>query len=168
MERTYNVPLRREFTKVPKYKRSKKALLGLKTFLVKHMKSEDVRIGKYANEYIWRHGIRNPPHHIKVVAIKDDKGVVRAELFGAPKEEQKQVEEKGLMDKVKDTITGKKESANKEQAKSTPASSPIVDTKIRETKSTENSNSLNEKSSTEKPTKEPTAPKKPRAKKASA
>lgn len=138
------------------------------------MKSEDVRIGKYANEYIWRHGIRNPPHHIKVVAVKDEKGVVRAELFGAPKEEQKPVEEKGLMDKVKDTITGKKDSVKKEQVKPIPANETVVDTKVSEPKvdipikDNATASAPKENSSSGKAATETAAPKKPRAKKASA
>lgn len=83
IERTYTIPLRREFLKSPKYKRTKKAVIGLRAFLVHHMKSEDVRIGKSVNLEIWKHGIRNPPSRVKVNVTKDDKGVVRAELFGA-------------------------------------------------------------------------------------
>ena len=37
IERTYNVPLRREWLKSPKYKRSKKAITGLRIFLIRHM-----------------------------------------------------------------------------------------------------------------------------------
>ena len=48
LERLYNVPLRKEFLKVPKYKRSKKAVTALKQFLSKHMKSDKVKVGKYA------------------------------------------------------------------------------------------------------------------------
>jgi large subunit ribosomal protein L31e len=93
IERVYNVPLRAEFLKVPRYRRAKKAANGLRSFLAKHMKvSEDnVKIGKYANLEIWKHGIKNPPHHIKVNVKKDDEGIVRAELVGAP---EAKVEEK--------------------------------------------------------------------------
>ena len=48
--RTYTVPLRKEWLKVPKYKRAKKAVTALKQFLVKHMKSENVKLGKYVNQ----------------------------------------------------------------------------------------------------------------------
>ncbi len=85
LERTYTIPLRKEFMKVPRWKKSKKAVTALRQFLVKHMKSEDVKIGKEVNEYVWNHGIKNPPHHVKVTVTKDDKGVVNAELFGKKK-----------------------------------------------------------------------------------
>lgn len=87
IERTYNVPLRRTFVRSPRYKRSKKAVTVLREFIVKHMKSEDIKIGKHLNEFIWKDGIKNPPHHVKIQVVKDDKGVVRAELFGQKYEE---------------------------------------------------------------------------------
>ena len=80
LERVYNVPLRREYLKAPNWRRTPKALKALREFIAKHMKSENVLIGKHANEYIWGKGIRNPPHHIKVKALKDDKGTVKVEL----------------------------------------------------------------------------------------
>jgi len=88
LERTYNVPLRREFIKSPKYRRAKKAVSALKNFLKRHMKAElkDIKIGKYANLDIWKNGIKNPPHHIKVNVKKNDKGIVFAELAGALQE----------------------------------------------------------------------------------
>lgn len=82
LERIYNVPLRREWLKVPLYRRAKKATTALREFLQKHMKSENVLIQKELNEAVWAHGMRNPPHHVKVQATKDDKGVVRANLVG--------------------------------------------------------------------------------------
>lgn len=93
IERTYNVPLRKEWLKVPKYKRARKAVDALRAFLQRHMKSEEVKIGKFLNEAVWQHGMRNPPHHIKVNVKKDDAGKVFAELVGAPTESvEKKVE----------------------------------------------------------------------------
>jgi large subunit ribosomal protein L31e len=87
LERTYNVPLRKEFQKTPRYRRSKRAVAALRAFIAKNMKSEDVRIGKHLNQYVWENGIKNPPHHVKVQVVKDDAGVVRAELFGVKYDE---------------------------------------------------------------------------------
>ena len=86
LERTYVIPLRKEFRKVANWKQTKKAVKAAKEFLQKHMKSEDVRLGTSVNEELWKHGIKNPPHKVKVVAVKDAEGVVRAELFGAKTE----------------------------------------------------------------------------------
>ena len=90
LERTYNVPLRKEWSKAPDWRRAKKAITALKAFVARHMKSDNVKIGKYANLELWKHGIRNPPHHIKVDCTKFDDGKVIAELTGAPKEEPKE------------------------------------------------------------------------------
>jgi len=103
LERTYNVPLRREWLKSPKYKRAKKAIAALKKFLAKHTKSDNIKIGKYANLEIWKHGIKNPPHHIKVEVVKDKEGLVSAEIVGAPKE--KKVEKKAAPKKKDETKT---------------------------------------------------------------
>ncbi|MDP3698265.1 MAG: 50S ribosomal protein L31e [Nanoarchaeota archaeon] len=85
LERTYNVPLRKEYMKAPRWNRTKKAVTALRQFLAKHMKSENVLLSKELNEELWKHGIQNPPHHIKVKAVKDDKGVVKAEWVGKEK-----------------------------------------------------------------------------------
>ena len=82
LEREYNVPLRKGWLKAPKYKRSKKAVTTLREFLIKHMKCEDVKIGPKVNQLIWKNGIKNPPHHVKVKAIRTDENVVLAELSG--------------------------------------------------------------------------------------
>ena len=93
LERVYNIPLRRETLKVPPFKKANKAVKTVRQFISKHMKSENVVIGKYLNLKIWDHGAKNPPHHVKVNAAKDDKGMVFVELVDAPKEKPK-VEEK--------------------------------------------------------------------------
>src|SRR3989338_7274824 len=94
IERIYNIPLRREWLKAPKYKRAKKAVNAVKKFLAKHMKDENVKLGKYLNLKLWEHGIKNPPHHIHVKVTKDDSGKVFAEIIGAPEEKKETVEEK--------------------------------------------------------------------------
>ncbi len=86
LERAFNVPLRKEYLKAPHYKRTPKAVRALKEFLIRHMKSDKISIGQYANLKLWQHGIREPPHHIRIVAKKDESGMVFAELEGAPVE----------------------------------------------------------------------------------
>lgn len=93
-ERTYIIPLRRVFLKVPKYRRAKRTIAGVRSFLEKHMKSDQVKLGMSLNDYIWERGMQNPPHKVKVTVKKDDKGVVHAELFGTKAEEKKTGEKK--------------------------------------------------------------------------
>jgi len=89
MERTYIIPLRKEFQKAPIYKRTKKAVAATKAFLQKHMKVANVKLGRHLNMKIWSQGYRNPPHKVEVSAelIKDKDGdYVYAELVGVQKE----------------------------------------------------------------------------------
>ena len=71
------------------------------------MKTEEVLVGHHLNLFIWKHGMQNPPSRVKVNVSKDDKGVVKVELFGAPVEVKKPVEEKkGIMKKIAEKVTG--------------------------------------------------------------
>ena len=121
VERTYVVPLRKEWSKVPKYKRAKKAGVALKQFLVKHMKSDNVKIGQHLNELIWQRGMRNPPASVKINTVKDSEGLVKAELIGksldevAVKPEDK--EEKAEVKPVKKTKIEEKATNEKIEAK---------------------------------------------------
>ncbi len=109
ISRVYNVPLRKEFLKVPLYKRTPKAMKALKQFLRKHMKSEDIRLSKDINDKMWEKGIRSPPHHIKVEVTKDDKGIVKAELFGVKKKSDKKTKKKDKKKIKQDKKQAKKE-----------------------------------------------------------
>ena len=94
LERTYVIPLRRETLKAPPYRKARKAAKTVRAFIEQHMKSDNVLIGRHLNMKLWEHGMKNPPHHVKVNAVKDDKGKVMVELVGAPKEELKTEEKK--------------------------------------------------------------------------
>ncbi|RJQ16940.1 50S ribosomal protein L31e [Candidatus Woesearchaeota archaeon] len=126
LERSYTVPLRRGFVKVPKYKRAQKAMATLREFMAKHMKSDDIKIGPELNKKVWDNGMRNPPHHVKVTAKKDDEGIVRVELAGfeyveKKKEKKEKKDDSPMMEKIK-KMTGvgkenKKEDIKEEKAK---------------------------------------------------
>lgn len=129
LERNYNVPLRKEYLKAPRYKRTNRAVKALRSFLIRHMKSEDIKIGKHLNQIMWKNGIKNPPHTVSITAIKDDKGVVRAELVGkdielekkAPKAEG-MAERLGLKDKAVEDLkqTYKPKAEDKAETKEAP------------------------------------------------
>lgn len=90
LEREYIIPLRREWLKVPEYKRANKAVKAIRQFLVRHMKIYDRDLGKVKidillnNELRFR-GMRKPPAKIKVKAKKFDDGIVKVELAEIPK-----------------------------------------------------------------------------------
>ncbi len=134
IERTYTIPLRREWLKSVKYKRAKKAVRAICDFLMRHMKiteREDIKIGKYLNLELWKHGIKNPPSRVKVNVTKDDKGVVRAELVGAPKEEKKVEAKKGKpeakLTDVKTAIAAAQTPAEEKKAAEKPAEGRSAD-----------------------------------------
>ena len=85
------INLRKAILKVPRYKRAKKAVTAVRDYLQQHMKAseEKIKIGKYLNLKIWEHGIKNPLTRVTVLAKKDDKGIVTAELPSVPAKKQK-------------------------------------------------------------------------------
>src|SRR3989344_1337212 len=81
MEREYVIPLRRNWNKVPRYKRANKAVRTIKEFLVRHMKIRDgdlnkVKLDRYLNEHIWARGIKKPPVKIKVKVKREGENVI--------------------------------------------------------------------------------------------
>ena len=118
LERTYIIPLRREFIKVARYKRAKKAVNAVKTFLTRHMRSEDIKLGNVLNNELWKRGIESPPGKVKVTVTKDDKGTVKAELFGHKYVDKIKIEkaEKSKLEQLKEKMIGK-EAEKKEHDK---------------------------------------------------
>ena len=96
LERVYNIPVRKQTLKVPNFKKANKAMKTIREFIERHMKPVEVSYGKYLNQLIWKHGAKNPPHHLKVTASKDDKGKVTVELVGAPKEKKTEEKKKAV------------------------------------------------------------------------
>lgn len=152
-KRIYTVPLRRGFNNTPKYKRAAKAVRVLKEFLAKHMKSDNVKLGKFLNEFLWKHGIKNPPARVKIHAQNVD-GEVRAELEGkeyvvtkvvSKKEEPKSLKERieaKLGDDKKKSPAKKAEAKKPEEKKVETKEKPVAKDKseakekpIKETKS---------------------------------
>jgi ribosomal protein L31E len=119
IERTYNVPLRKGFSKAPKYKKTKKAVTTLREFLARHMKCslDDIKLGKQLNQALWTRGYKYPPHHVKLTVIKSDDGKVRAELFGfkydEPVKAEKQDKEKKSKEETKKEIADIKKEVDK-------------------------------------------------------
>lgn len=106
-ERIYTIPLRKEWRKVPIYKRSGKAITAIKQFLKKHLKKE-VRIGAYLNEFVWERGNRHPPGKVKI-RIDEGKDSLTAELINAPKVIEKEEKKKEKKTEVKEEKTKEQE-----------------------------------------------------------
>jgi ribosomal protein L31E len=140
LERTYVVPLRHEWLKVPMSKRGKKAVKALKEFLVRHMKVYDrdlrkIKVDIYLNNEIRFRGMRRPPAQIKVLAKKYDDGIVRVELADVPEYVKfLKLKHNKKYSKVEKKIKDKKE---EEPKKETKEKEETVDTKEKEETSKE-------------------------------
>ena len=118
LERVYNIPLRKKYMRAPRWKKTNRAVKAIREFAMKHMKATEVKIGKHANLEMWKHGIRNPPHHIKVNCKKDNEGIVQVEIVGAPEDKPKappNKTEKETEIQIKDALGG--EDAEKKDIK---------------------------------------------------
>jgi len=92
--RTYTVPLRREYLKTPKWRRAEKAVSTLRSFVERHSKVEEIKIGRWVNESIWKRGAKNPPSRVRV-DVKRIEDSVTVELSELPrKAKQKEIPEK--------------------------------------------------------------------------
>lgn len=118
IEREYIIPLREKCRPAPRYKKTPKAIRTIKEFLVRHMKIRDrdldkIKIDKYLNEFIWGRGIKNPPHKIKIKAIKEGE-IVRVELAEFPENLKfKKIKEERREQKTKEISEGKKKISEK-------------------------------------------------------
>ncbi|UCD04468.1 MAG: 50S ribosomal protein L31e [Candidatus Woesearchaeota archaeon] len=98
-ERIYNVPLRNNWKKVPKWRRSKRASTHLREFLLKHTNAKEIKIGQFLNEAIWKHGGENPPGKIKVKVTEDEDGVWKAELAELSERAKRIIKQKEELEK---------------------------------------------------------------------
>jgi len=118
------VPLRKGFVKAPRHKRAQRALTVLKTFLARHLKADEIKIGQHLNEYIWSQGIRNPPGKVAIsteYVTVDGKKVAHVELQGKKFSESVRPEElveqaSGLKGKLQAMTQGKKGDEPKDKA----------------------------------------------------
>ena len=110
-EKIFTIPLRDVFEKERTH-RAKIASEIVREFLMKHMKTENIRIGKSINENIWSRGIQKPPRKVRIHALKEG-DIVYAELLGieikAPsaeevkkKKEKKEEKEKKIKEERKE------------------------------------------------------------------
>jgi large subunit ribosomal protein L31e len=119
-EKIYVIPIREKIRVVPRYKKTNKAIKTVKEFLVRHMKIRDrdlnkIKLDSYLNEFLWNRGIKNPPHKVKVKAIKQGE-IVKVELVDYPKVlAAKKAREEKLEKASKEIAKKKKEAAKPEE-----------------------------------------------------
>lgn len=83
VERVYTIPLK-DTMRVPRYRRSNRAMKEVRSYLAKHMKTPEdkVKIDQSLNEFIWARGDSKPPLRVRVRAVKFEDGGVEAEFAG--------------------------------------------------------------------------------------
>lgn len=140
VEREYVIPLREKIRHVPIYKKTPKAIKTIKEFLVRHMGIRDrdlkkIKIDKYLNEFMWGRGIKNPPHKIKVKAIKEGE-IVKVELVDVPEKLKfKKLRKEKMEQKAEEIAEGKKkllEKVKEEKEKSEKINEEKEETKVEE------------------------------------
>jgi len=137
IEREYTIPLREKCRPVPRYRKTEKAMKTIKEFIAKHMKVIDrdikkVKVDSYLNETVWQRGIKNPPHKIKVRAIKEG-DIVRVEAVELPNNlKYKKLREERTEKKAKEVgEKKKKEKVAKEAPKSEEEEKTRQDSKLK-------------------------------------
>lgn len=81
IEREYIINLRRELLKVPRYRRTPKAIKAIKKFVARHMRIRDrdfnkVKLDMWLNYELWHKGIQHPQTKIKVKVKKQGDNVL--------------------------------------------------------------------------------------------
>lgn len=100
IERTYTIQLRKGWLKVPKWRRAKRAISDIKTYLQKHTKANEVKLDSWINEKVWQHGGRNPPSKI-MLKVSFDKEKAVAELPELSAKAKRHIEEKSKTEEHK-------------------------------------------------------------------
>ena len=102
-EKLFTIPLRKEFSKVASYKKTPRAVKEIRKFISKHMKVENVKIGKHLNKKMWKDGIKSPPPRVKVKAIKEE-DFVRVELPEFEFDKKKEEVKKGVKERLQEKM----------------------------------------------------------------
>lgn len=142
IEREYIIPVREQINKVPRYKKTNKAVRTIKEFLVRHMKIRDrdlrkVKIDKYLNEYLWHRGIKHPPHKVKVKAVREG-DIVTVELAEYPQNLKfKKLREEKVRKVAREAVEKKKTLMEKAKESITKTETPKEETETKQTETAE-------------------------------
>ncbi len=82
IERVYTIPIRKHTKRVPRPKRSKRAVQAVREHVARHLKADedDVWIDTPINEALFGRGREKPPARLRVRAIRFEDGVVEVSL----------------------------------------------------------------------------------------
>ncbi|MDE1867886.1 MAG: 60S ribosomal protein L31, partial [Thaumarchaeota archaeon] len=137
LERIYTINLGKVLLS-PNNQRAKRAINMIRSFAVKHMKSESVKIEEEVSHLVWERGIRHPPRKIRVKLSKDDDGAIIVSKYQEekksgeekPKKDEKKTEEKKIVEeKPKEKKEEKKVSEEKPKKDEKKTEEKIVEEK---------------------------------------
>ena len=111
IDRIYIIPLRTNYSKEPRSKRSNRALRKIKEFVRKHAKTKEMKISRGLNELIFSRGFKKPPGKIKV-EVKGNLSGVLIKLPGEIIVKKEEKQKKGIAG-LKERLTGKTEEKKK-------------------------------------------------------
>ena len=152
--KTAIVPLKDAYNKGKYTIRAKKSIALIRKYASRHAKADvkNIKIGVELNEFIWKHGIKNPPRTIKIQMYKKEKVVIanltnidiegqvkqREDKTKLKKEEQKKEaqkqEEEQKKEETKEAPAAEQKAVKKEEVKET--TTPVEKTKNSEAKKT--------------------------------
>ncbi len=111
-EKIYSIPLRTDWIKEPRGNRTARAVNTVKAFLMKHTKTETVKLSEGLNNELWKGGLKKPPGSLKLKVIIED-GIAKAML---PDEVivKKEAEKKGKLERIKEIAERKQATGESE------------------------------------------------------
>ncbi|MEM4357941.1 MAG: 50S ribosomal protein L31e [Candidatus Pacearchaeota archaeon] len=116
-ERIYTINLFKGWKKVPYWKRAKKSVNVIRNFIVRNMHASvnNIKLDTWLNAELWKKSSSNPPRRIRVKATKDEKGIVKVELFEKPKKLLKLERKKAKKAEKERKVKEKKEEEKEEK-----------------------------------------------------
>ncbi len=90
-EKLFTIPLRREWIRVPRWRRTKRAVDAIRAFVTRFAKAKEVKIGRWLNLEMWGHGAKSPPSRV-IVKITKDKDIAKVELAKLPPKAAREAE----------------------------------------------------------------------------
>jgi len=118
-DRIYTIPLRKGWLNTRYHGRANRSVNDIKRFLIRHLKTDDVRISARLNELIWKRGNSKPPASVKVkVSVKGGIATARLPEEVVIEKKDKKPEPKSKIEELKqraeDMKSGKKDEGKKE------------------------------------------------------
>lgn len=90
---------------------------ALREFIAKHTKKDDVKIGRWLNEQVWKHGGKNPPSRVRIdVKVEGEKALVELTELPPKAKRLAELEAKLAAEKEKKKKKSKEEEAPKSEA----------------------------------------------------